>query len=253
MRTPIPFFRKLRHLLSACAMLSILILQTHPLQAAEDALPPGEYQTEAGWGYLRITSGTEGAKTLLLESNGPNGHICGLDGKLVGDRGIIGEEGGDGACFIRLVREGDAINVISGHESCRDYCGYRAGFEGRYYKPAPGCEVDAVKQARATFKQLYGRKQYRQALDTLAPVPKQCAKTLDRMQIPDIANDIAITQYKLGMRDACLRTLEPLSEDAARSDEDILVDYPPADGIARVESVKAARINLRLCRSLKTK
>lgn len=253
MQTFIAFSRKYRRVLSACAMLSILTLLTYPLQAAEDALPPGEYQTEAGWGYLRITSGTDGAKTLLLESNGPNGHICGLDGKLVGDRGIIGEERADGTCFIRLMREGDAINVVSGHESCRDYCGYRAGFEGRYYKPAPGCELDAVKQTRATFKHLYDRKQYRKALDALAQVPKRCAKTLDEMQIPDITNDIAITQYKLGMRDACLKTLELLSKDAARSDEDILADYPPADGIARVESVKAARTNLRLCRELKKK
>jgi hypothetical protein len=242
-----------RRVLSGCAMLSILAAATFSLQVASETLLSGEYQTEGGWGYLTIDSAVDGTQTLSLESHGPNGHLCGLEGKLVGDRGIIDQNDGEGACFIRLIREGDAINVISGHESCRNYCGYRGIFEGQYYKPAPGCEVNDVQQARATFKQLYDRKQYRKALDILAPVPTRCAKTLDQMQIPNITNDIAITQYKLGLRDACLKTLEPLSKDAMRSDEDILADYPPADGIGRLESVKAARTNVRLCRGLKKK
>jgi hypothetical protein len=231
---------------------SLLLAAACTALAAKDTLPAGEYQTEKGWGSLSIAADASGAKTFDLESMGANGHICGLDGALVGDRGIVDEKGDD-ACFIRLERQGDAIKVVSGHESCRNYCGYRAGFEGLYFKPAPGCELNAVKNTRAAFKQQYDRKQYRQALALLSPLSKRCAKTLNWMEAPNIANDIAITQYKLGMRAECLKTLEPLSKDAARSDDEILEDYPPADGIGRLESVKAARTNLRLCRSLKTK
>jgi hypothetical protein len=221
--------------------------------AANEAFTTGEYQTHGGWGILTIASNPDGAQTVSMDSNGPNGHVCGLEGKLIGDRGIIDAEDSKDACFVRLAHEGNAIKVISGHESCRNYCGYRAGFEGLYFKAAPGCELDAIDRTQAEFKRLYDRKQYRQALKRLGPVPEQCAKTLNWMDAPNIANDIAITQYKLGMRDACLKTLAPLSEDAARSDDEILADYPPADGINRLESVKAARTNLRLCRNLKTK
>jgi hypothetical protein len=233
-------------------VLTTLLVVAGSLQAANAVCPSGEYQTGGGWGVLKIASDSAGTPMVSMDTIGANGHVCNLEGKLVGDRGIIDASESKNACFVRLVQEGDAIKVISGDESCRNYCGMRAGFEGIYFKPASGCELGAIKKTRAEFKRRYDRKQYRQALALLGPVPTRCEKTLDRMESPDIANDIAITQYKLGMRDACLKTLEPMSKDAARKDDEILADYPPADGIARVESVKAARTNLRLCRSLKT-
>lgn len=246
-------FRAHRHNVSRCALLTFLFAIVCSLHAANNTFPSGEYQTGGGWGVLKITSNPDGAQMFSMDTIGANGHACNLEGKLVGDRGVIDEPDSKDACFVRLVREDDAIKVISGDESCRNYCGMRAGFEGVYFKPAPGCEMDGIKKTRADFKRRYDRKQYRQALALLAPVSTRCDKTLDWMEESEIANDIAITQYKLGMRDACLKTLEPLSKDAARSDDEILADYPPADGIARVESIKAARTNLRLCRSIKTK
>jgi hypothetical protein len=242
-----------RLMLRSFATLPILFAATFFAQAADTALPPGEYITERGWGSLKIAAPAKGAQTFSLDSYGANAHICGLEGKIVGDRGIVDAEDGDSACFLRFVHKGSAIDVISGHESCRDYCGARAGFEGVYLKPAPGCESAAIKQTRGTFKTLYDRKQYRQALNLLSPLPNQCAKTLDWLESPAIVNDIAITQYKLGMRDACLKTLAPLQENAELSDDEIREGYPPSDAENYLPLVKATRTNLRLCRSLKTK
>ncbi len=248
-----PSFGRSRSTLRCFAILPILLTAAFSAEAGNDAFPPGEYLTERGWGSLEIATDANGAQTFSLDSIGPNGHLCGLEGKIDGDQGIVDVVGSDGACFVRFVRKGDAIDVVSGHESCRNYCGYRGRFEALYLKPAPGCKSANVTLTRAEFKRLYDRKQYRKALTLLSPLPNQCIKTLSWLESPAILNDIAITQYKLGMREACLKTLAPLQEDAARSDDEILADYPPADGISRLESVKAARTNLRLCRSLRTK
>lgn len=240
-------------MLRSFAILPVLCAAAFNTQAANDALPPGEYLTERGWGTLKIAAPAKDAQTFSLDSYGANAHICGLEGKIVGDRGIVDAEGGDGACFVRFVRKGSAIDVISGHESCSDYCGMRARFEGLYLKPARGCESAAVKRTRGAFKTLYDRKQYRQALDILSPLPTQCAETLDWLESPAIVNDIAITQYKLGMRDACLKTLAPLQENAELSDDEIREGYPPSDAENYLPLMKATRTNLRLCLNLKTK
>jgi hypothetical protein len=45
-----------------------------------------------------------------------------------------------------------------------------------------------------------------------------------------------------------LKTLAPLQEDAAMSDDEIRDNYPPSDADAWLPIVKAARFNLGLCR-----
>jgi hypothetical protein len=57
-----------------------------------------------------------------------------------------------------------------------------------------------------------------------------------------------ITQYKVGDKAACLKTLQPLAEDAARTDADIKEGYPPADAEDYLPIVKATRFNLKMCK-----
>jgi len=86
------------------------------------------------------------------------------------------------------------------------------------------------------------------ALTTLAPVLTECDKTLDWISKGWMRNDLALTQYKLGDRAACLQTLAPLAESAGKSDEKIQEEYPPADAEIYLPVVRATRTNLKLCR-----
>ena len=63
-------------------------------------------------------------------------------------------------------------------------------------------------------------------------------------------NDLALTQFRLGDAAGCLRTLEPLAKDAAKSDAQIRDEMvAPTDVDNWLPVVKAARTNLKLCRT----
>ncbi|MDR3415698.1 MAG: hypothetical protein P4L83_05890 [Nevskia sp.] len=216
--------------------------------SAVSAPLPGEYITEEGWGHLTISGSGDGA-AFSIEAIGANGHACMLDGKIVGGESKLPADDQSEACVVYFSVDSQGIEVNSnGVESCRQFCGQRARFEGMYFKPAEGCGDTARRSTRNKFKHLYDTKSYASALATLAPLLKDCSRTLDWIEFGRISNDAAITQYKLALFDDCLRTLEPYATDAARTDEQILSDYPPADGENYIAVVKAARTNLRLCR-----
>ncbi|HRY04880.1 MAG TPA: hypothetical protein P5256_17235, partial [Beijerinckiaceae bacterium] len=133
-------------------------------------------------------------------------------------------------------------------ETCRNYCGARAYFEGLYLKPAPGCADGAREAMNKSFKTAYGAKDYAKAHALLAPVLQKCARTLGPMETASIRNDLAITLYHLGRKAECRKVLAPMAEDAARKDDDLMADYPPSDWDAYKPLIKAARTNLALCK-----
>jgi hypothetical protein len=47
--------------------------------------------------------------------------------------------------------------------------------------------------------------------------------------------------------EGCKKTLGFLSEDMAKTDEQLRGDYPPSDADGYIPVVKAARTNLKLC------
>ncbi len=215
--------------------------------ATHSAVESGEYIADGGWGTLDISPPKNGGRPFEIESYGGNFHICNLDGAIVGDKATLATYDDEPACTVTFAPTVQGIDVSS-TESCRMYCGARAGFDGLYLKPMAGCGRVALQKTRDDFKRLYDRKQYAPALAMLSPVPTRCARTLDRYANGGILNDIAIVQYKLGQRDACLRTLAPFEEEAAMSDDEIRDGYPPSDADAWLPIVKAARFNLGLCR-----
>ncbi len=227
--------------------LALLALAVGIAHAAGPALKPGEYIADGGWGTLSISNPQSKGLAFKLDSYGGNFHTCTLEGRIVDGEAKLDSSSDESACLVRFAPTADGI-AVSGTESCREYCGARASFEGLYLRPAAGCGGEAVRATRAEFKRLYDRKQHAPALAKLASLPERCARTLDRYENGEILNDIAITQYKLGQRDACLRTLAPLAEDAAMSDDAIREGYPPSDADVWLPIVKAARFNLGLCR-----
>jgi hypothetical protein len=73
------------------------------------------------------------------------------------------------------------------------------------------------------------------------------------LETASIRNDLAVTQYHLHDRAACLSTLDPLAADAAKSDAAIRENFPPTDADDYLPLVKAARTNLKLCNALPTR
>ena len=218
---------------------------------AGEAVAPGEYIPDGGLGQLTITpaegedAGSGAAFT--LNAIGGNFHVCDLEGRIVNGRATLETYGDEPACVVSFKSVEGGVEV-TGTAECRNFCGMRAHFAGTYLKPATGCSVAERQATRARFKRLYDARHHAEALALLSPLTTRCARTLDRYEEGEILNDIAITQYRLGKRADCLRTLAPYADEAALADDAILENYPPTEGEVWLPVIKAARFNLGLCR-----
>ncbi len=209
---------------------------------------PGEYQTEGGWGSLRVIR--EGPATLRfrLRAEGANGHSCGLDGVILGGVASLAPEGVREVCRVFFGRDGEAVVLsTNGAEACRYYCGARASFEGRYLPSRSGCSDAERRSARREFKARYDAGDHAGALARLKPVLDRCAASTPWLETGWIRNDVAITQFKLGAPADCLQTLAPLRADAGRSEAEIRAAYPPSDADRYLSILRATRSNAGRC------
>lgn len=223
-------------LLLACAL---------PVQAQ---LAPGDYVTEGGWGNLSLKSDA-GGLAFQINAVGGNLHVCDIDG--VVRAGVARVETGEKgqACVVRFAPKDGGIQVSPQEgEPCRSFCGMRAGFEGLYFKPAPGCAAAEVKRGRAAFKRQFDQKGYTEARATLEPLIERCTKTLYGPDADWMRNDLAITLYRLKDNAGCLRVLQPLAELGAMSEAKVREEYAPSDAEMMVPIARATRTNLRLCK-----
>lgn len=223
-------------------ILPFVLLFGAGIASAQLATPPaGEYIYEGGGGSLRVKPDGHFDITTI----GSNAHTCALDGTIVRGKAKID----DTRCVVNFILKAGTVEVgTNGSDECRQSCGMRASFEGTYTKPSPACTDNAVAASRKTFKHLYDAKDYAAAQTTLAPVLGDCGKTLDWITKGWIRNDLALSQWRGGDRAACLKTLQPLADDAAKTDDGIKESYPPADADIFLPVVRATRTNLKLCR-----
>jgi len=203
----------------------------------------GEYITERGWGTLTLGAPSRGSQPFAIQAVGANAHTCDLEGSVSNGKAAL-EEG----CVVTMVRTASGLKVDGG-EGCRSFCGARAGFEGEYLKPAPGCTSKAMTATRNAFKKLYVAKRHAEARALLEPLLGNCARTTSDYEGAGIRNDLAVTLHKLNDLAACRAVLEPLAEEARMPDEKIRDDYPPTDAEIRISIAKSTRTNLKLCKS----
>ena len=213
---------------------------------AQTALQPGEYLDGRG-GYLTIKPGTGGNLPFTIHTVGANMHTCDVEGR-IGKNGqaVVKADGEDATCTVIFTQKPDGIDVSSAN-ACGGFCGARAHLEGMFLKPAAGCDRAGVRKARADFKRSYDKKAYAEARTTLEPVLTRCSKTLDSDEEGWVRNDLAITLLRLGDPAACRKTLDPLTEDAAKTDAKIKEELPPSDAERVVRIARATRTNLKLC------
>lgn len=196
-----------------------LVLATLALPAMVWALAPspgpapanGHYATQPGWGELVISfDGTQ--RRFALDTQQRNGHSCSLAGVLQFQgsqllaRTVLPDTP---VCQLELVpHAGGWRTRVLDPAVCRQHCGLQAEVAGLFLPLPDACRWNAREQARASFRQHYDRRNYSQALAVLDQLQAQCGGFIDWLEADAIANDRAITQFRLGQPLQCLRTLE---------------------------------------------
>lgn len=218
-----------------------------------EALKAGEYLTEGGWGYLKISEDEKALTHFSIEAMGGNGHSCSLAGVIREGKSIPDEqEGNEPKCVVNFVVKKNGVEVTPQDSSvCSYFCGMRAQFEGLYLNVAQNCVPSALKKTRNKFKQLYDKKSYAEAYALLQPTFQQCEKTLDWLEDRWWRNDLALTAYKLGDMSNCKKWLQPLLAELGsqlqKSDEILKNDYTSFDYENIMPIIKATRTNAKLC------
>jgi hypothetical protein len=228
-----------------CAWLSATALADAPGPA------PGEYLDEGG-GMLHVirNAGSDGGDAFVIDTRGPNGHMCHVTGDVVDGDGVAADDLPGETCKVGFSLRAKGVVVVSGSQSCRGYCGTRAGFDGSYARPSRLCRTDERLKADEAFHAAYRAGRYRQALAVLKPVLDRCSPSLFYRDRDRMTNDVAITQFHVGHRADCLATLEPLRDDAESDDDELSVRWNglPADIDNARRTAAMTRTNLALCR-----
>lgn len=222
--------------------------------SAEPSAPaPGEYVPSGGWGVLRVTRGANDSALFSIRSEGANGHSCSLNGELRGGRVLVADLPPESPCVVRLIARSEAVEVATNEDpSCHpSFCGMRAGFTGLYLRTRPGCSAAERRKTVDAFKRAYDGKNFSSAKVLARGLLDGCTDTMDWAERGRVGNDLAVTEFHLGHYAECMSALQPLADDAARSDAELREQLPPADYENDLPIVQAARTNLRLCETLK--
>lgn len=171
------------------------------------SLPPtGHYATRPGWAELVISfDGTR--RRFALDSGGDSSPGCALSGVLEEDGSVLASNAAP-QCRLRLrpTAEGWRTEVVDA-AACRQHCGMAVALEGEFVPLPDACRWQAREQARASFRQHYDRRAYAQALGVLDQLQASCGRFIDWLEADALANDRAITEFRLGRPEQCLRTL----------------------------------------------
>ena len=171
-----------------------------------------------------------------------------IDYEMENNRAVLDDAAPGNACHITFKSDAGGIDVVLGQaDECRYYCGMRASFDGRYLVPASGCRNSERKAAQGRFARLYGAKDYQGAFAALQPVLSDCAPTLFWFEEAQIRNDLSVTLYHLGRKDACVAVLKPTIDAHGTSEEALRDELPPSDFEGFLPLAKAAWHNAKLC------
>jgi hypothetical protein len=235
-----------------------IILGLYPLYTNAETVDivTGEYITEAGWGVLTLSKSNKQTLHFVIETVGSNVHVCNLEGDIKNHQAVLDADDSDKPCVINFLPKGENLEVSSVEsESCRAFCGARAGFEGLYLKPPAGCTGKEISKTRKQFDHFYASKAYDKAATTLESLLQGCAKTLDWLDFGRISNDLAITQYHLSQFKKCQKTLAPIinasvagtDEKLPKTEQELKELLLPSDFDNYLPIAKSTWHNWKLC------
>lgn len=223
-----------------------LLLSAVTASAAEPT--PGEYISDRGWGTLNISRNKGGKMGFSISSIGANGHSCSLEGAIRDGEAVLSNPAPGSSCHVSFEADQGGIDVILGQpDDCRDYCGMRATFDGRYAVPAAGCHNSERKATQAKFSQLYKSQDYDSALPVLQTMLNTCAGTLFWLEEAQIRNDLAVTYHHLQRNEECLAVVQPTINAYGTTEKEIQEALPPSDAESILPLAKAAWFNAKLC------
>ena len=218
-------------------------------ETTTSSLKVGQYLTEGGWGYLKISDDKKTSAHFAIEAMGGNGHSCSLAGVIHNGQSIPdGQEENEVKCVVKFDVKSNGIEVTSNeNDACGFYCGARAMFEGFYLNVAKQCMPSALTKTKYRFKQLYDQKDYTAAYALLQSMFEDCKKTINGLEQQWLRNDLALTAYKLENTAMCEEWLEPLLAESRKSDDMLKEAYAPTDYDNLMPVIKATRTNAKLC------
>lgn len=206
---------------------------------AADSIVPGTYITEYGGGTFVVSPSTPSTPSKFrIVTWGSNAHNCSGEGE-IRDNLAIGDD-----CVLKLEPQQNRIKIQLNDGTCG--CGMNASVEGDFFLEDPYCADANVEKIRNEFSLQYKSSKYQPAKNTLNTLLGKCGRFMDWHLVAEIRNDLAITEFHLGDKAACLKALEPIRE---------FVDDPAVTGfrITPVDEVwggtmlKTTRFNWKKC------
>lgn len=211
--------------------------------SAQAQIAVGQYATKGGEFSLQITPGA-----FEIVGVGQNGATCTIDGARQGLTGRATDAGK--ACIVKFFARPDGVEVKAQTRSvCARFCGAEATIEGLYLKPAAGC---AEKERDRTQKAVDAATKAKDDAKVEALLSKQleaCAKTLPWLDGVGARADLAAAQMRQGRKADCLKTLEPLIEDADAGQDKLKEKYSDFDLYRYESALKDLRETLKQCRA----
>lgn len=233
-------------------LIGLIIVSTPVPSAEKQALVPGAYILDGDSGTLTLRKEAQNKLSFDISSIGANCHTCSLSGQI---SGLIGNTNEDGAsrCEVSFSASGSHVVVKPiTEDTCREYCGMRAGFDGTYRKPPKACTGEGRKKQHNQFMRLYRAHQYSQAEDALQRLVSQCKQFMHWIEIDQMRNDLALTQYHRGDSLRCLATLKETLAAQVKSEDELKsgagdVYLPPCDFDNYLSVAKSTWFNKAMC------
>jgi hypothetical protein len=163
------------------------------------------------------------------------------------------EDGNQSKCEISFISKGSGIVVKSLKDyECRAFCGARAGFEGIYSIPPNECTEAGKQKIYKQFLRLYRSSQFVQAETILQSHLKQCSNFMNWIELDEMRNDLALTQYHNGEFQECLTTLNEtlaakVKDEAELKEGKDSFYLPPCDFDNYIHVAKSTWFNKVLC------
>ena len=212
--------------------------------SAADSIKPGSYITEGAEGTLEVSGLTpDTPMKFVIAVVGDNGHVCNVEGEIRNNQATTEDE-----CIIKFEPHPDRITVIVSDvytDACRNYCGARAWFPGDYFPVNPFCSRSL--SIRSDFSLNYKSGKFKKARDLLVKLLSECERFTDWHIQTEIRNDLAITEYHLGDKTACLKALDPIKRTFIDDPAKTNIVFDPVEGDWATEMVKTTRFNWKKC------
>ncbi len=106
------------------------------MAAASFKIQAGEYLYEDGTGILSIKPQVNGAHPFTLQTTGANAQTCEMEGIIKDEKAIL-KNNKTQPCVLKFKTNHKGISVSSASNTCFEYCGLNATFEGLYRQKTP--------------------------------------------------------------------------------------------------------------------